>query len=102
MFIRTYEHPPAQHRPTAAPIHEYTHRIHKQYRKIIHTTNLRLKQSKTTVNGEKLGQTLAPVMVKPPPTTNTFPVEKTTNQSKIQTEHRMTKKRLFLYLLCRR
>jgi hypothetical protein len=61
-----------------------------------------LKQSKTTVNGEKLGQTLAPVMVKPPPTTNTFPVEKTTNQSKIQTEHRMTKKRLFLYLLCRR
>jgi hypothetical protein len=76
MFIRTYEHSPAQHRPTAAPVREYTHRIHKQYQKIIHITNLRLKQSKTTVNGEKLGQTLAPVMVKPPPTTNTFPVEK--------------------------
>jgi hypothetical protein len=74
MFIRTYEHPPAQHRPTAAPIHKYTHRIHKQYRKIIHITNLRLKQSKPTGDGEKLGQTLAPVMVKPPPNTNTFPV----------------------------
>jgi hypothetical protein len=41
-----------------------------------------LKQSKTTVNGEKLGQTLAPVMVKPPPTTNTFPVEKKNYKSK--------------------
>jgi hypothetical protein len=66
----SYEQSPAQRQPTAAPKHQNIRKSHKE--------------PKTTVNGEKLEQTLALVMVKPPPSTNTFPVEKTMNQKQVK------------------
>jgi hypothetical protein len=73
MFIKTYEHSPAQCQSTAAPIRL---NVRNQGRKLMQNNSIKKKQPRTTANGGYRSKLLAPVMVKPPPTTNTFPVEK--------------------------
>jgi hypothetical protein len=52
----------------------------------------KLKQPKTTINGGYRSKMLAPVMAKPPPNTNTFPVSSNEQHQVNKTKNARIKK----------